>query len=68
MAYVIEFCDEKNEFVMEGVYELLIGAHLWAIARKEGLESEAYLALSESHLLHILQSCGVDIKLINCDW
>ncbi len=68
MEYVIEFDEEVDMFLMDGWYTDLLGTHLWDIANQENLLMECKDALAESHLLSILQGCGVKIKLVNIEW
>lgn len=68
MSYTISFDDESEMFVMGEEKRYLIGDHLKFIANKEGYPEAIAAAISETHLLCILQSVGVEIELVNCDW
>lgn len=61
MKYDIVWIDSKEVFEMNGSYSSLLCTHLYDIANKYNIQETAY---SESHLLAIIQSKGVEVNLL----
>lgn len=66
MSYRIDYDEESMKFVMDGVSEDFVSAHLMKIANLHNIE-EAKNACSESHLLSIILSHGVEVEFEQ-DW
>lgn len=66
MSYTITYNEESTKFEMDGILENFIGTHLEVIGKKEKI-SEVDEALSEGHMLSILQSTGVEVNLLEED-
>lgn len=66
MSYRIDYDEKTTQFVMDGVSEDFVSAHLMKIANIHNIE-EANRACSESHLLSIILSQGVEVEFEQ-DW
>lgn len=63
--YSIKWCDDSGLFwsKISGSKSYFVGDFLQEVAEVEGVDTED--AISESHLLAILQTSGVDVKLVS---
>lgn len=66
MSYTITYNEEATKFEMNGILENFLGTHLEVIGKKEKV-SEVDTAISEGHMLSILQSHGVEVNLLEED-
>lgn len=62
--YKIVFDDCSDLWIMNGLAERYIGNHLYTIAVENNVTT---IANSESHLLAILSSHGIDIEILEQD-
>lgn len=66
MNYTITYKEDSQQFEMNGVLFDFIGNHLEVIGKKEKI-SEVDEALSEGHMLTILQEHGISVNLLEED-
>lgn len=66
MNYTITYKEGLQQFEMNGVLFDFIGNHLEVIGKKEKI-SEVDEALSEGHMLTILQEHGISVNLLEED-
>lgn len=62
--YVVQYNEQDGFYYMDKVMEPFVGVHLYNIATENNIKE---LACSESKLLAILQSHGIDIELLDSD-
>lgn len=64
MQYTIKYDECSDLYFMDGVPARLIGDHLIIIAKENNI---SHWAVSETHLLSIIQDEGIDVQLLDSD-
>ena len=65
MKYIIQHDPSTDTFKMDGWTENFIGCHLIQIFKENGIDPNTMI--SESHGLHILNSNGIEVELLEED-